>query len=151
SFAVIEDVLDPGPARIRASIHRKRSEDRKLELELPPVHSAVRLIRDPFDAMKRTPSPQQLEQAVDAQAFPVTGDGRRLLVRDGERVIAYPIAKEHDQPSAVRRFLSGMGDRILAAGTHKRVYFLITTDGMRIALRTYSRRATIFSVQKENE
>jgi hypothetical protein len=140
SFASIADVLDPGPRRVHATILRQRTQAKELELELPPERMSIRLLRDPFEVERPAPVPKVERTPGEPLAFVFSPGGRRLFVRSAAGVVGYGVPNSPRGTAGTPRTLLAMGDHVLAAGSQRRSFYLITTNGERITARAYSKQ-----------
>jgi len=98
-----EDPLLPGRRELVATVRRKALAPRPLELPLPERAECVRLLRDPFSALKApAPAPSPRTPASPANGIAFSQNGRRILVRhrDGS-VSAHPVPNSPRMPAGL--------------------------------------------------
>lgn len=115
---------------------RQGTTSRDIELSLPAPEVCVRLLREPLLKQPARPSPRTTPAAARGLRF--NDDGRHLLVRTPVGVTVYRVAPNPGQ-SALPRHLAIPEPNIMAAGSFRRRYFVISS-GEQARLRTFTRR-----------
>lgn len=122
---VQEPLLDLAVGPVDLSVESPGHPPRTVRLALPPSRAALRLLRDPFEVIRRHPAPDR-GPAGDGLVF--TSDGRTLFARSGPGVLMRRL-RNGVFPDGPPTSLSAGGRPVVAVGhVAKRTWLLLAPD-----------------------
>ncbi len=145
SLLAIEEQLAPQARALDLHIHRDRSvAPLRIELQLPPPDAATRLIRNPFEGMKKPRKKRRRHAPLSISSnLLFTHDGRRLLMKTVTGALMIPVPNAYHAHVGKPRSLSANDEQLVAVGAVRKVSYLITSDSNRVRVLSYSKRARL--------
>lgn len=146
SYVAVEEPIGSTALHVRIS-HGAR-DPAEVTLELPEQQAATRLLRNPFEVVrKRVPRPG-FEAPHPTAPISLSADGNRVFARTPTGARVYAVPHSSSDQLARPRHLSPPHGTIVAAAAHRRRYYTVSDDDDgRIWLTTFGKSGAVISAE----